>query len=87
MSKYEKKFEGQHGAKIHCTLCDATTEASDRPKKVHEYFTVGCVFCQWEDIAVLREKLKKVTEQRDALAAAIDVKRTLVVLEPPKEPR
>lgn len=80
MSRHEK-FKGEYGAKVHCTLCNATTEASDRAEKVHEHFTVGCVFCQWQDIAELRAKLEKVTEQRDALAAAIDVKRTLVVLD------
>ncbi len=80
MSRAEK-FSGEYGGKVHCSVCDASTEASPRDEKVHEFFTVGCAYCQWLDIKELRDKLAAVTKQRDALAQAIDVKRTLTVTE------
>lgn len=78
----EKKFAGEYGGSIHCTRCNADTTATEREEKVHQYFTIGCVFCQWQDIADLRAELGKVTKQRDALASAIDVKRTLEAVSP-----
>ncbi len=82
----DKKFSGEYGGKVLCTRCNATTDVSERSEKVHEYFTVGCSYCQWLDISDLRDQLEKVTTQRDALAAAIDVKRTLVAVALPKGP-
>ena len=70
------------GGTILCTICQASTTVTERAGAIHEYYTIPCAYCIWLERKSLAEELSRVREQRDALASAIDVARTIKLLEP-----
>lgn len=65
------------GGTVHCTIHEADTKVSSTEAKLPEHFTIGCAYCLELENRRLRESLEKVTKQRDALVAAIDVAKTI----------
>jgi hypothetical protein len=64
---------------IRCVIHNVTYGYEELPKGV---VFVDCPACAQESHAALRKHLKEVTEQRDALLRAIDIKRLQVVTTP-----
>lgn len=72
----EQIFKELHGSICRCSIHNVLFGAENLPS----HFGLECPVCVRESKGQMREELTKVTKQRDALLAAIEIKRTADVV-------